>query len=115
MDRPRVNRRRTTPALIRWLLLVLCAAFPWQVVLAADPAAVVSLIEQAQAKQEQARQKGHAWSVTGDYVAESRALLDAGKTDQAEAAARRALNAADASLKQAAAEANAWQSRVPGL
>jgi hypothetical protein len=97
------------------MFLVLSVFLPADTVLAASEAAVGSLIEQAEEKQEQARRQGHAWSATNDYIAEAHALLKAGKTDDAESYANRALRAAEASLKQAADEANAWQSRAPRL
>ena len=82
-------------------------------VLAADKDAVAATIAQAQQKQEQARDKQYAWSVTNDYIAEARKLLEAGDVDAASEAAQRALKSAEASLEQAATEPQAWQARVP--
>ncbi len=105
MDRPVASRFRAVAVLIPLLL--------GQAALAADKGSVAATIAQAEQKQQQARTMEYAWSVTNDYIAEARSLLEAGDVDAADAAAQRALKSVNASLEQAATEAEAWQARVP--
>lgn len=113
MDQPRANRLRPiTAAILPLLLSLLVLSHPG---VAADKTTVVMLISQAKEKQEQARDRQHAWSATADYIARAQTLLGAGDLELAEAMAKRAIKAADASLQQAADEAGAWQARVPTL
>lgn len=96
-----------------WLILLLAVGPLSLPALAVDSDGVAAMIERAEAKQEEARHQRHAWSSTNDYIAEARALLDAGEVGPAEAAAQRALKSVNASLQQAAAESTAWQARIP--
>ena len=96
-----------------WLMLILVVCLLSLPAVAADSDEVAAMITSAETKQEEARRQRHAWSSTNDYIAEARALLDAGKVGPAEAAAQRALKAVNASLQQAADESTAWQARVP--
>ena len=73
-----------------------------------------AIIAEVERKQAAAREREYAWTVTEQYLAESRAALAAGDKTGAHAAAQRALLAVDASLQQAAQEDEAWRSRVPG-
>lgn len=113
MDLPRANSlQRTLRACSCLLLLFSMSGISAD---AADQQAIAGLISQAEAQQEQARLRQHAWSATSDYIADARALMAAGELDKAQAMAQRALKAAEASLKQADDEATAWQARVPTL
>jgi hypothetical protein len=113
MDQPHANRAQSILRAGGWLLLLACLAGDPAV--AADKQAVIGMIEQAKELQEEARSKQHAWSATSDYIAGAQNRLAAGKLEQAQAMAERAVQAARASIKQADEEATAWQARVPAL
>ena len=76
---------------------------------------VTAVIEQARASLAQARQLGHGWTVTPDYIEVAEAALADKRLDDALAAAQRAELTARQAVVQAETEASAWRARVPSL
>jgi len=76
---------------------------------------VTAVIAQARASLAQARQLGHGWTVTPDYIDDAEAALADKRLDDALALAQRAELTARQAVVQAETEASAWQARVPSL
>ena len=76
-------------------------------------ASAAVVIDQARAAYELARQKQHAWTLTGDLIESASVALAKNDETQALVDAKRALFTANASLAQAEKEQQAWRSRVP--
>jgi len=73
----------------------------------------VALIEKAQSAYEIVDAKGFAWVPTETYLADAKTENSAGACAEAIVRAQRALDTANAAMRQAEVEAAAWQSRVP--
>jgi len=71
-----------------------------------------ALISEAEALQQEARDKLHAWVATTRFIDQARAAQSAGDTGQAREFAERAISLANASLAQATREAATWQTRA---
>jgi len=80
---------------------------------AVPEATAAVVIDQARAAYELARQKQHAWTLTGDLIESASVALAKNDETQALVDAKRALFTANASLAQAEKEQQAWRSRVP--
>ena len=78
-------------------------------------AEVKAVIKQARQSLKQARELGHAWTVTPTFIERAQSELASGQLDQAMATAQRALLTADKAVEQAGSEQTAWQARVPTL
>ena len=76
---------------------------------------VTAVIAQARASLVEARQLGHGWTVTSDYIDDAEAALADKRLDDALALAQRAELTARQAVVQAETEASAWQARVPSL
>ena len=78
---------------------------------------VSAVIELAATTQQGAREAGHSWTITDDYLAAARSQLAQNEREAALASARRALFTANRAIEQAGNEArtSAWQARVPTL
>ena len=72
-------------------------------------------IAQAQQSLERARELGHGWLVTSQYIVSAETQLRTGQTDTARLWAQRALLTADMAVEQADTEALSWQARVPTI
>ena len=78
---------------------------------------VSAVIELAATTQQRARDAGHGWTITEDYLSAARSQLAQNERDAALASAQRALVTANRAIEQAGNEARAstWQPRVPTL
>lgn len=76
-------------------------------------AEVEQIIAQANETYQLAKEKQHAWTVTGRLLTSARAELQQGEVEAAKMTAQRALFTAEASVAQAKTQAEAWQARVP--
>ena len=78
---------------------------------------VSAVIELAATIQQRARDAGHGWTITDDYLAAARSQLAQNERDAALASAQRALFTANRAIEQAGSEArtSVWQARVPIL
>ena len=73
---------------------------------------VAAIIAEAEKVHLAAREKEHAWTVTGKHLKDAKEALAAGRTEAALVSAERALITAKASLKQAEIESVAWKDRA---
>lgn len=71
-----------------------------------------ALIAEAEALQQEARDKLYAWVATSRFIDQAKAAQSAGDTSQARQLAERAISLANASLAQATKEAASWQTRA---
>ena len=104
-------------------LSALLLMFPLALVSVAGLAASVSalevaaVIELAAATQQRARDAGHSWTITDDYLSTAQTQLAQNQREAALVSAQRALYTANRAIEQAGDEAKAevWQPRVPTL
>ncbi len=90
---------------MKHLILVVVLILP-VMVQAAD------LISEAEALQEEARDKLYAWVSTSRLIEEAKMARASGDTDKSNMLAARAIKLANASLAQATKEASSWEGRA---
>lgn len=93
---------------MKQLLLLLMMSLP--LLSQADDAS--ALIAEAEALQQEARDKLYAWVATSRFIDQAKAAQSSGDSVKAKVFAERAISLANASLAQATKEAASWQARA---